>query len=259
MLLMATLLTSSLHSVSAFQAVAFRRSAASLTASSAPASTTTYNKLRETTTALSMAEGGFFDKMKDKLNFFDDRDGDFVKLEDTKQDYGPGPLVVLYNVPAGVTNDEIQDMMADGAPKAFKKGVVLYRVVETNTVDVDSSISDVLDKSMEDALEGIASGSYKDNYHGSSSSSSTDEDTAFPKVIGQEPPVVVLLFSGFANDEMLAAYNILGSEIYQESQLDAACAKAVPNAMEKPLRQVLEEVGDDHRDATSMSNKMVEQ
>ena len=180
-------------------------------------------------------------------NFLDDRQGDFVKLSDTQADFGPGPLVVLYNVPAGVTNAELQDMLEDGAPGAFAKGVTLFRVEERNTASENESDSAVLDKSMQDALEGMANGTLRDTYQQSPTS---DDSATFPNVIGQEPPVVVLLFSGFANDELLAAYKIMAGEIYDEAQVEAACAKAVPNAMHKPLRQVLDEIGGDHRDAS---------
>jgi len=64
--------------------------------------------------------------------------------------------------------------------------------------------------------------------------------------------VAVLLFSGFTNAEMLATYNILGPELYQETGRPVACAKAVPNALRKPLRQVLDEIAGDHRDAMTM-------
>ena len=192
--------------------------------------------------------GGFFGKMKKSFNFFEERQGDFVKLSDTQPEYGPGPLVVLYNVPSGVTNDEIRDMLDDGAPQAMKRGVTLFRVDESNTETMHPKDRKVLDRSMQEALEGIATGNVKDHYKESTTADSGSGE-AFPNVIGREPPIVVTLFSGFTNEEMLAAYRILSSEIYQEAQLEAACAKAVPNAMEKPLRQVLEEIGGDHRDA----------
>ena len=111
--------------------------------------------------------------------------------------------------------------------------------------------NEVLDRSMQEALEGIATGKVKDYYKEESLGNSQE---TFPNVIGQEPPIVVTLFSGFSNEDMLAAYRIISSEIYQEAQLEAACAKAVPNAMEKPLRQVLEEIGGDHRDAMQQQN-----
>jgi hypothetical protein len=65
-------------------------------------------------------------------------------------------------------------------------------------------------------------------------------------------PTAILFFSGFRNDEMMATYRIMASEIYQESGGWVACAKAVPNAMHKSLRQVLEEISGDHHLATIM-------
>ena len=55
---------------------------------------------------------------------------------------------------------------------------------------------------------------------------------------------------------MLAVYNLLGDEIYQETggQAVVACAKAVPNAMAKPLRQVLDEIAGDHQDAMQLQS-----
>ena len=67
--------------------------------------------------------------------------------------------------------------------------------------------------------------------------------------------IPVLLFSGFMNDEMMSAYNIIGPEIYEETGgvSNPACAKAVPNAMEKPLFQVIEEISGDHADAMGIT------
>lgn len=191
--------------------------------------------------------GGFFDRVKNSLNFFEDRQVDFVKLDDMQDVYGPGPCVVLYNVPSGVTTEEVMDMIQDGAPVAFEKDAVLYR---TTSLDQDAATSSsssnqvqVLDLSLQQALEGIVTGTYKDNYQEPSSSRQLETLASLPSC--------VILFSGFSNSEMLDTYKILANEIYEESQgaLDAACAKAVPNAMAKPLRQVLEEIGGDHKDA----------
>ena len=65
----------------------------------------------------------------------------------------------------------------------------------------------------------------------------------------------VLFFSGFTNPEMMAVYQIMADEIYQETggRNNVACAKAVPNAMHKPLGQVLEEICGDHQQAIIMS------
>jgi hypothetical protein len=50
---------------------------------------------------------------------------------------------------------------------------------------------------------------------------------------------------------MMATYNIIGSQIYQEHGASTACAKAALNAMMKPLGQVLEEISGDHLEAMS--------
>lgn len=163
--------------------------------------------------ALSM---GIFDSIS---SFLQQRDGDFIKLEETET-FGPGPLLVLYKVPYGVQDEEIQDMLEDGAPRSFQKGVTLVRIPN----DVDP----LLDDNMQDAL------------------------TKMTTPVEKEPGAVsdegcpVLFFSGFDNPEMISTYNILGQEIYMETGKSSACAKCVPNAMEKPLRQVLEEISSDH-------------
>lgn len=166
-------------------------------------------------------------------NFLGNRQGDFVKLDSSDVAFGPGPLLIAYGVPTGIDNDEILDMISDGAPQASNQKCQVCRVS-----DQDAS---VLDLSLEQALQGLASGTL-----------STSE--APPRVLD----VPVLFFSGFQNDEMLAVYNILGREIYQETggQSAPACAKAVPNAMQKPLRQVLEEISGDHKDALSMDEQV---
>jgi hypothetical protein len=52
---------------------------------------------------------------------------------------------------------------------------------------------------------------------------------------------------------MMETYSIIGKEIYEETggSLIPACAKAVENAMGKPLRQVLDEISGDHEDVMS--------
>ena len=180
-----------------------------------------------TNSALSM---GLLDSIS---NFLDSRQGDFVKLEDTNKEFGPGPLLILYNVPSGIEMDEIKDMLEDGAPKAHAQGIKLFCLSETDC-------NKALDLSLEDALNQISSGTLKET--------PARESTMAGK------GVPVLFFSGFRNEEMMEAYNIIGQEIYQETagQAAPACAKAVPKAMEKPFRQVLEEISGDHLDAMEM-------
>lgn len=199
-----------------------------------------YHAVATTTTTTSLSMGGFWDQLKE--SFLDTRDGDFVKLDEYADAYGPGPLLVLYNVPAGVTNEEIKDMVADGAPQAFAKGISLYRVDELND-ERDAALDQA---PMSIVLQGMADGSFRDSYQ---------TTPAMAMTMTSINPIVVTFFSGFSNAELLEVYNILGSEIYQEAQISPACAKAVPNAMAKSLRQVLEEIGGDHKDAMAMAEK----
>lgn len=166
-------------------------------------------------------------------NFLNKREGDFVKLEDSGMAFGPGPLVLVYGIPAGIDDNEIQDMITDGAPTAAKKKAKVIRLTEND--------SNVLDLSLQSALDGLTEESLE--------ATQSSETPVFA--------VPVLFFSGFENNEMMAVYNILGREIYEETsgQASAACAKAVPNAMEKPLRQVLDEISGDHRDAMALDSE----
>jgi hypothetical protein len=90
-----------------------------------------------------------------------------------------------------------------------------------------------MDMSLEEALNKVTSGKVQ---------LSANEMTT-------TAPIPVLLFSGFQNDEMLNVHTVLSNEIYEETagQSLAACAKAVPNAMQKSCRQVLEEISGDHQ------------
>ena len=184
--------------------------------------------LRRETTALPM---GLLDSLS---NFLQERQGDFVKLDASADAFGPGPLLLAYGIPAGILDEEMNDMIEDGAPAAAQGN---FRVVRLSPTD-----GNVLDVSLQEALDYLASGTLE-----TSSSSSTS-------IAPTHLNVPVLFFSGFGNEEMLAVYNILGREIYEETggQSAAACAKAVPNAMGKPLRQVLEEISGDHKDAMGL-------
>jgi hypothetical protein len=171
---------------------------------------------------------GLLDSIPD---FLQDRQSDFSKLDSGGEVFGPGPAVLLYGVPQGVTDDEIQDMVQDAAPVAHSKGCRLCRVTD-----------DMLDISLQDALEHAAAGKMQ---------TSTNPVTIDPLSTAMAIPV--LFFSGFQNDEMRSLYNILGKEIYEETggQASAACAMAVPNAMQKNCLQVLQEISGDHEEALS--------
>jgi hypothetical protein len=161
-------------------------------------------------------------------SFLHDREGDFVKLEDSEGSFGPGPLLLLYNVPEEIEENEFMDMVSDGAPQATKQGVII--------ASISSSDDKLLEMTLADALEQVVKGGV---------------DTSEP--VFDETKCPVLFFSGFRNDEMMQTYNIVGKEIYEEAggSLTPACAKAVEKAMDKPLRQVLEEISGDHKDAMS--------
>lgn len=174
--------------------------------------------------------------------FLQEREGDFIKLEDSDADdtiESLGPVVLLYNIPDGILDDELTNMLEDGAPKTSRKGVTLQRIPDMN--------HPLLDLTLEEALQKVI----VDPDGGESSSSFSDSSPIAPiaPVNAGNP---VLIFSGFANPEMMACYNIIAEEIFRENGGQAACAKAVPNALPKPLRQVLEEISGDHQNALGM-------
>lgn len=173
-------------------------------------------------------------------DFLKQRDGDFVKLDENDCAFGPGPLLIMYDAPDTIDDEEICDMMHDEAPDVGQ--CQIFRITSSSSY---SSYS-LLDLSLRDALEQISSG--RSNLDVTAISNSEANESP------QESLIPVLFFSGFRNSDMMAIYNILGKEIYQETagQSTPACAKAVPNAMMKPLRQVLSEITGDHQDAIDM-------
>ena len=219
-------------------------------------------------TALSM---GLFDSF---LSRFGDKDneGDFVKLEQimNEQFVGPGPVVLLYKMPDGIDDDEVRDILEDGAPGATKRGISIARIpnmeatataTATNSKSSDAAAAaappgvSLVDLSLQEALETVLK-------------NPPPKTTLPPSPAGAFEPVMrgissgspVVIFSGFSNTEMMESYNILGSQVYQETAASngtgdyMACATAVPNAMNKPLRQVLEEISGDHAEAMASSS-----
>jgi len=176
-------------------------------------------------------------------DFIESRKGDFVRLEETPDGYGPGPLLILYRCPEGVEDDEVRDMIHDGAPEAHRRGCKLVRI------DDDSARE--LDLPLEEALKKMATKTVD-----SSEKADTSKKGPPPgsEGAGSGSVTPVLFFSGFQSGEMLRVYDILAREIYEEvdGTMLPACAKAVPNAMAKPLRQVLDEVSSDHEDAMKL-------
>lgn len=165
------------------------------------------------------------------FDFFKSRDGDFVKLETTSI-VGPGPLILLYNIPNGIMDEEIRDMILDGAPQASKRGGVctkrLYPMDLEDPKIRDLTVEQVLVQGLEEKHEGTAG--------------LVEPDTA-----------PILYFSGISNEEMMRTYNIIAQEVYEESNgtMPTACAKVVEAAMQKNFRQLIEEISSDHEEALS--------
>ena len=183
--------------------------------------------------------------------FLGKREGDFVKLESSLDTFGPGPAILLYGCPAGVTDEELKDMVEDGAPEATTKaagGVICRRIDATST--------SLLDMTVKEALEQVVKEGNK-----------SERGILDLGVVGgveipsqQQPPCPVIYFSGISNAEMMATYRIISGEIYEETGgvANAACAKAVPPAVDKQLRQVIEEITGDHLDAISPDDGLEE-
>ena len=204
------------------------------------ATTRSITRSHESSTQLQM---GLLDR------FLGKREGDFVKLESSLDTFGPGPAILLYGCPAGVTDEELKDMIEDGAPEAAgaKGGVICRRIDATST--------SLLDMTVKEALEQVVK---EGNKRKSTSESGIVGGIEIPSQ--QQPPCPVIYFSGISNAEMMATYRIISSEIYEETggAANAACAKAVPPAMDKPLRQVIEEITGDHLDAISPDDGLEE-
>lgn len=179
--------------------------------------------------------------------FLQEREGDFIKLEDSADDDDSntslGPAVLLYNCPAGILDEELVDMLEDGAPQASKKGVALQRIPDMN--------DPLLEMTLEEALQTVMM--IHDDGKSSNNSSPTITPIMAPTVNNRGNPV--LIFSGFSNKELMASYNTIAEEIFMENGGRAACAKAVPNALSKPLRQVVEEISGDHENALNMEEQ----
>lgn len=169
-----------------------------------------------------------------EADFFRDRQSDFMRLEHTDEEFGPGPALIFYNVPHGIQDEELVDMLRDGAPNAIKKGVSLSRM-DTSTT------GDWMDLSLEDALKKVVRHSKDPRIRNSEDPLTTDA--------GLLATTPVLFFSGFRNSEMMSTFNIISHEVHKETggRLTVACAMAMPDAMNKPLRQVLMEISGDHQ------------
>jgi hypothetical protein len=195
---------------------------------------------------------GLLDSLSD---FLQARSGDFVKLQASEERFGPGPILLLYNVPSGIGDEELVEMVSDGAPSLLNKedACIICRL-DAHSPELDVSMQEALEALVRERLGGTGA---------DVSFASVLDRTTFPTLplpiqsVPTVSSVPVLLFSGFVNSEMLSVYNIIGKEIYDESAgaRSPACAKAVPNAMGKPLRQVLSEIAGDHQDAMRIDKK----
>jgi len=167
---------------------------------------------------------GVLDSMS---SFFKSRANDFVKLEDSDSAFGPGPLLLLFNFPSGINDSEIDDMLADGAPIASASFVKTIRTEKLH--NVESLYSQPLGTAL-DLLTSM-------RVH--------NEEV---KQEDLKSGTCILYFSGFSNEEVVSAYNIIASEVYAETDgtIVPACAKAVPGAIQKPLGQVIDEIVGDH-------------
>ena len=194
---------------------------------------------------------------------------------------------MLYAVPdTMLDDDELLDMIDDGMPnRRIVRGgekssnVVIRRItgISEGNKDVSHTIdNEFMDLSVEEALKRAMS-SDKQQQSGSSSTLRPDvvpivsktadnsmerhrivDVSLSPTLIQQESttgPTPVLYFSGVTNTEMMDTYKIIANEIYAEtnSRHGPACAKAVPAAMKKPLRQLIGEISGDHADAMKIN------
>ena len=180
---------------------------------------------------------GLFDFFQNK--FLDDREGDFVKLETTGDSFGPGPLLLAYAVPGSIETEELRDMASDGMPR---RDEVKIRRISGTLDEIELGGDALLDLTVGDALE---------------KAMNEQQPTV---VVSDQGPCPVLYFSGVTNQEMMETYNIMASEIYQETQGVhwPACAKVVEPALTKSLRQVLTEISGDHADAMRMRREDAE-
>jgi len=232
---------------------------------------------------------GILDSILSKFQNDDDGDNSFVKLEDMigsgDLGYGPGPAVLLHNIPNTITDEEVLDMLSDSAPMASQKGISMARIISSTTV-TSKSQEHLLSLSLKDALEKVvhdssSSSASSKSHHKSNeplplttttnivSTTNTGEQQQQHDQQVQEQDqdqygecttvVPVVIFSGLSHTEMMASYNVLGEEIYKETAqhtptstsvgMHLACATAVPNAMKKPLSQVIFEISGDHLEA----------
>ena len=124
------------------------------------------------------------------FDFFQSREDDFIKLDPSSEStIGPGPLILFYNIPHGIDDEELAAMVEDGAPTASRvkkdrnrNGVAFERIYPLQVRDGIYS-----DKSVMEVLQMIDNGNDNGNGNGDPDPSSA------PK----------LYFSGISNSEMM--------------------------------------------------------
>jgi len=188
---------------------------------------------------------GLMDFIQSK--FLDDREGDFVRLETTGDSFGPGPLLLAYAVPSSIETEELRDMASDGMPR--RDEVTVIRRISGTLGEIELGGDALLDLTVGDALEKAMN----------EQPTTVTKSSSFG-VMSDQGPCPVLYFSGVTNQEMMETYNIMASEVYQETQGVhwPACAKVVEPALKKSLRQVLTEISGDHADAMRMRREDAE-
>lgn len=201
-------------------------------------------------------------------DFFKSRQNDFIKLDKTQDSFGPGPLVIFYNVPKEIQDEELALMIQDGAPLAcnsYKKGMIPYKRVYPQEFIVPA----VEGGELEDGQKGNTTVTYHDltveqllqdilrAWEKNEEIKDIQSQLAITKVETRqrnepyEDYAPIIYFSGFTNDEMMKTYNIIYNEIFQETQgvAKSACAKVVPPALQKNVCQLFSEISKDHAEA----------
>jgi len=197
------------------------------------------------------------------LDFFKTRQNDFIKLQESQDIFGPGPLLLAYNVPTNIKDEELEAMMEDGAPvatetagKKYNSGIKIHRMYPRDLEQIEKADATVL-QVLEHAMEPAAVSSPPQ------SPATTMDDDATPEFLGEimdnrDDPntntniiIPILYFSGISNQEMMQCYNIIAREVYEETNgmANPACAKVVEPAMGKIFKQLVEEISGDHAGA----------
>jgi hypothetical protein len=182
-------------------------------------------------------------RVVDNGDFFRERQDEFLRFENSDEEYGPGPALIFYNVPQGVLDHQLVDILRDNAPSAIRKGVSLSRM--------DSSTSsEWMELSLKDALEKVVLNTKNPHYQESPDPLTTDAG-----ILATTP---VLFYSGFRNSEMLMTFNVISHAVHKETmgRLTVASAVAYPDTMDKPLRQVLMEIAGEYETVKPTARKV---